>query len=189
MVGIEFECLLATLLFAQAKETLDRRMAVGAILPLAGSAPLEFGGRRRLGQRIAGRDQRVNVYAIIHNVSHGRLLDAYRASSIAPERYCIAFVPINRRMSLFLTQGGHVGEREHRRRLAWASATSFVAAKIAARTALPSFIGAPNRPIDGFIAKVRRIASGLIEGRPTRAMPARSENHGDDLHRDDPTDL
>ena len=55
MVGIELEGFLAALLLAQAEETLDRRVAVGAVLPFTGGAPFEFGGFRRLGQRIAGR--------------------------------------------------------------------------------------------------------------------------------------
>src|SRR5262245_9897573 len=92
MVGVELERPLASLLLAQAEETLDRRVAVGAVLPFAGSTPFEFGSFRRLGQRITGRDQRVNIYAIIYSVSHGYLPGARRGLVDNSERYCIAFV-------------------------------------------------------------------------------------------------
>ena len=57
MVGIECEGRLAVLLLAQAIEALDGRMAVGAVLPFAGGAPLELRGLRGLGERFAGADK------------------------------------------------------------------------------------------------------------------------------------
>ena len=48
MVGIEREGRLAVLLLAQTVEALDGRMAVGAVLPFAGRAPLELRGLGRI---------------------------------------------------------------------------------------------------------------------------------------------
>ena len=107
MVGIELEGLLAALLLAQAEEALDRRVAVGAVLPFAGGAPFEFGGFRRLGQRIAGR--RSARQRLRHSLQRQPWLSPWCPSGVVndPERYCIAFVPINRANVAFLALFGH----------------------------------------------------------------------------------
>ena len=46
MVGIELEGRLAVLFLAQSVEAFDGRVAVGAVLPFAGRAPLELRGLR-----------------------------------------------------------------------------------------------------------------------------------------------
>src|SRR3954451_17531363 len=73
VIGIELERGLAALLFTEAEEALDRRVTMGAVLPLAGCAPLELRGLRSARERLAGGDQGRDVYAIIHcdiSVSH-----------------------------------------------------------------------------------------------------------------------
>ena len=57
VVGIEGEFGLVGLLRAEAEEALDRRLAVGAVDPLAGRPPRKLGGLRRLGERLAGAEQ------------------------------------------------------------------------------------------------------------------------------------
>jgi hypothetical protein len=76
VIGIELERGLAALLFAEAEEALDRRVAMGAVSPLASRAPLELRGLRSIRERLAGGDQCRDVYAIIHcdiRVSHSYL--------------------------------------------------------------------------------------------------------------------
>ena len=76
VIGIKLECGLAALLFTEAEEPLDRRMAMGAVLPLAGRAPLELRCLRGIRERLAGGDQCRDVYAIIDSdirVSHSFL--------------------------------------------------------------------------------------------------------------------
>src|SRR5215212_5347630 len=66
MVGIELKCSLATLLFAQPKEAFDRRVAMRAVLPFACRPPLEL---RRLGRRrqcLPGRDECLDIHAVIY---------------------------------------------------------------------------------------------------------------------------
>ena len=54
VIGIELERGLAALLFAEAEEALDRRVAMGAVSPLASRAPLELRGLRSIRERLAG---------------------------------------------------------------------------------------------------------------------------------------
>ena len=65
MVGVERERRLVLLLRAQAEEALDGRVAVRAVHPLAGRAPLELRGLRRFGQRFARAEQRLDVDAVV----------------------------------------------------------------------------------------------------------------------------
>ena len=65
MIGIELEGGLAALLLAQTVEAFDGRMAVRAILPFAGRAPLELRGLRSLGESVARVEQSLDVDAIV----------------------------------------------------------------------------------------------------------------------------
>ncbi len=53
------------LVLAKTVEALDRRVAVGAILPFAGRAPLELRGLRGIGERFACGEQRFDVDAVV----------------------------------------------------------------------------------------------------------------------------
>jgi hypothetical protein len=86
MVGIELERGLAVLLRAEAVEALDRRMTVRAVLPLAGGAPLELGGRRRLGERVAGVEQGLNVDAVVGGAVGHRLPPVVMNVSVSAAR-------------------------------------------------------------------------------------------------------
>ena len=50
MIGIELERGLALLFLAEAVETFDRRMTMGAIFPFAGRAPFELRGLGSIGK-------------------------------------------------------------------------------------------------------------------------------------------
>ena len=76
MISIELERGLAALLLAQAKKSFNRRMAVGAVLPLARRAPFELRRLGRIGQRLAGGDQSFDVDAVVDcniGTGHGSL--------------------------------------------------------------------------------------------------------------------
>jgi hypothetical protein len=63
------------MLLAKAKIALDDRVAVRAVLLLATGAPLKLGRLRRVGQRHAGVEQCLNIYAIINaNLAFGHSL-------------------------------------------------------------------------------------------------------------------
>lgn len=65
VIGVEFEGGLATLFLAQTEKALDGRVSVSPVLPFAGCAPLELRGLGRLGQRLAGVKQRLDVNAVV----------------------------------------------------------------------------------------------------------------------------
>src|SRR5262249_39021062 len=69
VVGIEGERGLAVLFLAQAVEAFDRRVAVRAVLPFAGRAPLELCSLRGFGQRLARRDQSFDVHAVFDSAA------------------------------------------------------------------------------------------------------------------------
>jgi hypothetical protein len=71
MVGIEGELGLVLLLGAKPVESFDGGLALGAIDPLAGRPPLEFGAFRLIRQRFASAEQGFDIYTIIHLVRSG----------------------------------------------------------------------------------------------------------------------
>ena len=56
------------LLLAEAEKALDGRVAVRAVLPFALRAPGELSRLGRLGQGLAGAEQRFDVDAVVHGL-------------------------------------------------------------------------------------------------------------------------
>ena len=65
MIGIVGESRLVLLLFAEAEETLDLRVAVGTIFPFIGRPPCELGCLRRFAERLARAEQRFDIHPIV----------------------------------------------------------------------------------------------------------------------------
>ena len=65
VVGLDRERLAVGVLLAETGEVGDRRAAVGAVHPLAAGPPLELRGLGRVGQRLAGAAQRLDVHAVV----------------------------------------------------------------------------------------------------------------------------
>src|SRR4051812_19330110 len=77
VVGVERELGLVLLVLAEAVELLDLRLAVGAVLPLAGRPPLELRGLGGVPERFPRRKQCPYVDAVVDaGLSHRALLYA-----------------------------------------------------------------------------------------------------------------
>ncbi len=68
VVGIEIERRLTRLLLAKTEETLDSRVTMRPILPLAGGTPFELGGFRGIRQGFARFNQMRNVHPVVHRI-------------------------------------------------------------------------------------------------------------------------
>src|SRR5262245_63032986 len=102
MIGIEFERGLAALLLAKAEKSFDRRMAMGSVFPLTGCAPFELRRLGRIGQRLAGGDQSLNVHAIIDrhiNSGHRSLLHDF-TNDTTPRLWRVRVPPAQNETSL-----------------------------------------------------------------------------------------
>ena len=64
VIGVVLELGVVRLLGAQAEELLDAGTAVGAANPAAGGAPLELGGSRGVGERLASAQQGLDIDAV-----------------------------------------------------------------------------------------------------------------------------
>ncbi len=66
MIGVKAEFRPVRLLRPEPVEALNGRMAVRAVDPLAGRAPLELGGLGGLGQRFAGAEKGFDIDAVVN---------------------------------------------------------------------------------------------------------------------------
>jgi hypothetical protein len=81
VIRVESKGGLVLLLAAEAVKTLDRGVAVRAVLPTAGCPPFEVGGFGRIRQRLTSGEQCGDVDAIVGLNLRGHLLSPHLALS------------------------------------------------------------------------------------------------------------